>query len=511
MDITTLGFLQFIGVGLLVYYLLPQKCKWMVLLVMSFIFYSFVDVRNVFFILAFTTSSYCFGRAIEKVSLLKSVKKIDKMGGGCPKRNGSPFSAKFFVICAIVVDILILVLIKFLPASLNQKVVLYSRYKLFKFFMPIGISYYTLMSISYVLDVYWEKNKAEHNYFRLMLFTGYFPLLVQGPISKWGQLSEEFFKEHKYDFKNIKYGIELMIWGFFKKLVVADRAGVYVNNVFGGNELPQGFNVLVGLILYGIQLYFDFSGGIDVIRGVSECFDVKLIENFKQPYFSNSLGEFWRRWHISLGDWMKDYIFYPFTMSKTCRNIKKALKKIHVSSKVATQISFAIADLLVFFLVGIWHGTGSKFLAWGMYNGLILAFSVLAAPLYERTKKTLHINDKCKGWLYFCIFRTLVIVTIGWVFDCGATASEGIKLFVNLFRFTGENIVGLGKFQASIILFGCILQLIVSIIHEKGISVREKLSNKPFCLQLIVWTVLFQFILYFAATSRAGGFMYAQF
>lgn len=147
MDITTLGFLQFIGVGLLVYYLLPQKCKWMVLLVMSFIFYSFVDVRNVFFILAFTTSSYCFGRAIGKVSLSKSVKKIDKMDTRCV------FSAKFFVICAIVVDILILVLIKFLPASLNQKVVLYSRYKLFKFFMPIGISYYTLMSISYVLDV----------------------------------------------------------------------------------------------------------------------------------------------------------------------------------------------------------------------------------------------------------------------------------------------------------------------------------------------------------------------
>lgn len=505
MDITTLGFLQFIVVGLLIYYMLPQKFKWILLLVMSVIFYSFVDIRNVFFILAFTTSSYCFGRSIEKVSLSTTVKKADKLN------NKDFFSAKFYVISSIIVDVLILVLIKFLPAALYPKTVLYSRYKLFKLFMPIGISYYTLMSISYVLDVYWGKNKAEHNFFRLMLFTGYFPLLVQGPISKWRQLSGEFFKEHKYDFKNIKFGVELMIWGFFKKLVVADRAGVYVNNVFGGNELPQGLNVLVGLILYGIQLYFDFSGGIDVIRGVSECFDVKLIENFKQPYFSNSLGEFWRRWHISLGDWMKDYIFYPFTMSKSCRNIKKVLKKIHVSSKVATQISFAIADLLVFFLVGIWHGTGSKFLAWGMYNGLILAFSVLATPLYEKQKKLLHINDKSKGWLYFCIFRTLVIVTIGWVFDCGATAIEGIKLFVNLFKFTGENIVGLGKFQAAIILFGCILQFIVSIIREKGICVREKLSNKPFYLQLIVWTVLFQFILYFAATSRAGGFMYAQF
>lgn len=507
MDITTLGFLLFIIVGLIFYYLLPQKLKWILLLVMSGIFYIYADYRNIFFILAFTCSSYFFGKAIEKKVTKLSENTTIQTGGGITLG----VSPKVLVTLSIILDILILFFIKYVPAIIPINFSIHPKSKFLKLFMPIGISYYTLMSISYVLDVYWEKTKAEHNFFKLMLFTGYFPLLIQGPISKWGHLSGEFFKEHKFNFKNIKFGMQLMLWGFFKKLVVADRAAVYVNNVFGGNELPQGLNVLTGLILYGIQLYFDFSGGIDVIRGVSECFDVRLIENFKQPYFSNSLGEFWRRWHISLGDWMKDYIFYPFTMSKICRTMKKVLKKIHISNKLATQISFAIADLLVFFLVGVWHGMGSKYLAWGMYNGCILAFSVLATPLYNKLKYIFHINDKSRGWLYFCIFRTLVIVTIGWVFDCGDTAREGVLLFINLFKPTEANIVGLERFSVAIILFGCVLQFIVSLFHENNVCIREKISSSHFIWQLIVWTALFQFILYFAATSRAGGFMYAQF
>ena len=506
MDITPLGFLLFVALGMIIYYCLPQNFKWPLLLVMSGIFYIYADYRNIFFILAFTCSSYFFGMAIEKkLTKLSENTTIQTEGGGGITLGVSP---KVLVTLSIILDILILFFIKYVPAIIPINFSIHPKSKFLKLFMPIGISYYTLMSISYVLDVYWEKTKAEHNFLKLMLFTGYFPLLVQGPISKWEQLSGEFFKEHKFNFKNIKFGIQLMLWGFFLKLVVADRAGIYVNNAFG-HDLPYGLNVLLGLILYGIQLYFDFSGGIDVVRGISECFDIKLIENFKQPYFSNSLGEFWRRWHISLGDWMKDYVFYPFTMSKICRSMKKGLKKIHISNKIATQISFAIADLLVFFLVGVWHGTGSKYLAWGMYNGFILAFSVLATPLYNKLKHVFHINDKSKVWLYFCIFRTLVIVTIGWVFDCGDTAREGIQLIVNLFE-PAKDLINFDS-DILILIFGVIIHFIVSLFHEKGMCIREQLNNKNFFVQLLLWTIILQLIIFFGATKNAGGFMYAQF
>lgn len=223
-----------------------------------------------------------------------------------------------------------------------------------KYLLPIGMSYYTLQVISYLLDVYWGRMDAEEDYWKVLLFTCYFPQLVQGPISKYSELAPELFKEHKLDWKNIKYGVQLMLWGFFKKMLIADRIGVYVNAIFHEGVTPYGLTAWIGLVFYGIQLYCDFSGGIDVIRGVSECFGIGLKENFRQPYFSLSLGEFWRRWHISLGTWMKDYIFYPVSMAGWMSTLKKKLKKV-TSRKTATRVAMAIADLLVFALVGIHH------------------------------------------------------------------------------------------------------------------------------------------------------------
>lgn len=233
-----------------------------------------------------------------------------------------------------------------------------------KYLLPIGMSYYTLQVISYLLDVYWGRMDAEEDYWKVLLFTCYFPQLVQGPISKYSELAPELFKEHKLDWKNIKYGVQLMLWGFFKKMLIADRIGVYVNAIFHEGVTPYGLTAWIGLVFYGIQLYCDFSGGIDVIRGVSECFGIGLKENFRQPYFSLSLGEFWRRWHISLGTWMKDYIFYPVSMAGWMSALKKKLKKI-TSRKTATRVAI---------------------LALGYYND----------P--ERTEKSFIINPNYKGY-----------------------------------------------------------------------------------------------------------------
>ena len=226
-----------------------------------------------------------------------------------------------------------------------------------KYLLPIGMSYYTLQVISYLLDVYWGRLEAEQDYWKVLLFTCFFPQLVQGPISKYSELAPELFKEHKLDWKNIKYGVQLMLWGFFKKMLIADRIGVYVNAIFHEGVTPYGLTAWIGLMFYGIQLYCDFSGGIDVIRGASECFGIGLKENFRQPYFSLSLGGFWRRWHISLGTWMKDYIFYPVSMAGWMGTLKKKLKKV-ASRKTATRVAMAIADRICI----------SRCLAWFRYK-----------------------------------------------------------------------------------------------------------------------------------------------
>jgi len=380
--------------------------------------------------------------------------------------------------------------------------------------MPIGISYYTLMSISYILDVYWEKTKAEHNFFKLMLFTGYFPLLVQGPISKWEQLSGEFFKEHEFNFKNIKFGTELMLWGFFKKLIIADRVGVWVNGIFNpAHSLPYGFEAVLGLVFYALQLYADFSGGIDVIRGASQCFDINLSENFRQPYFSKSLGEFWRRWHISLGAWMKDYIFYPVALSKTCNNAKKYIKNHGINGKTANQLSFAIADLIVFFLVGLWHGAGSKFILWGVYNGVILAFSELMKDTYVKQKRFFHINDKSLVWNSFCIIRTIIIVLVGYCFDVTVNGGQAIKLFINIFKVGPSiwNYISFTNMSAALVVFCSIILLCVDILNDKGICIREHLHKKNYFIQLIVWTLVLQMLFCFGKVAFEGGFLYANF
>lgn len=500
MNITTLGFLLFVAAGLCVYYILPHRFKWILLLVMSVCFYAAADCRNIVFILAFTCSSYFFANAVERVY---------NTGGGTEQKL-----AKKLVTIAIVTDLLILFLVKYFPVIFPMNEAIQGKAKFLKFFIPIGISYYTLMSVSYVLDVYWKKTKAEHNFFRLMLFTGYFPLLVQGPVCKWKELSGEFFREHKFNFRNIKFGLQLMLWGFVKKLIIADRSAKWVNGIFSSaHDLPYGFEVVAGLVFYALELYADFSGGIDIIRGVSECFDVRLIENFRQPYFSKSLGEFWRRWHISLGRWMKDYVFYPIALSKTCTKLKKTMCSFGLESKSAIKISFAAADLAVFFLVGLWHGAGSKFILWGLYNGIILAVSELLKDIYARLKKFFHINDKSLAWSGFCMLRTFAVVLAGYCFDVSANGSQAVKLFCNIFKSGPSvlNYIKSGKFGLAILVFFSLVLLFVDILNCKGISVREKLDGRHYVIQFAVWTFLLQMLFCVGIVVFEGGFMYANF
>lgn len=497
MSITAAGFMVFFILSVISYYVIPAKFRWGWLIVLSFVYIFSVSVFGGLFIIFTSTVTYFTARAVEK----------------------SESHKKLIVVIGMLLALLVLVILKYVLGMeiFNHDVTFLGKeypYTTFmrNFIVPAGLSYYTLQVISYMLDVYWGRIEAEKNYFKILLFTSYFPQMVQGPISKYSELAPELFKEHKLDWHSIKYGLQLMLWGFFKKLVVADRIGIYVDQIFYRDADPHGLSVWIGFICYGIQLYCDFSGGIDIIRGVSLCFGINMKENFRQPYFSLSLGEFWRRWHISLGQWMKDYIFYPVSISGWMGKTKKGLKKVF-TRKRANKIGMAIADIIVFVLVGVWHGLGTNYLAWGLYNGIILAISAILVDEYALWKKKLNIKDDSKGYKVFSLIRTLFIITLGWVFDCTTSMKDAFVMIYNSIRFDLTNFdwFELQHWDWFVIPLGVITVLVVDILHEKKISIRDKMSEKSFIAQALFWVLLIQIIACFVSVTFAGGFMYANF
>ncbi len=498
MSITAAGFMVFFILSVMTYYIVPARFRWGYLLVLSFVYIYSVSVFGGLFIIFTSLTTYLSARLIE--------------------RNDN--HKKAFLITGMVLAIAVLVILKYVlgMSIFNENVMFLGTeysYSLFmkNFIVPAGLSYYTLQVVSYMLDVYWGRIEAEKNYFKVLLFTSYFPQMVQGPISKYSELAPELFKEHRLDWHNIKYGIQLMLWGLFKKLVVADRVGTYVGQIFTDNpDTPYGATVWLGFIAYGIQLYLDFSGGIDIIRGVSQCFGITMKENFRQPYFSLSLGEFWRRWHISLGQWMKDYVFYPVSISRGMGKVKKGLKKF-MPRKRANQICVGIADIIVFVFVGVWHGLGTNYLAWGLYNGIILAVSAILVDEYAKWKKGLKIKDNSKGYWIFSLIRTLFIITLGWVFDCTTSMKDAFVMLYNSVRFdlTDFACIELQHWDFFILPISIALVLLVDILHEKKISIRDWLSTKNYWVQVLVWVALIQAIACFVSVSFAGGFMYANF
>ncbi len=503
MSITAAGFIIFLIIAGIMYYIIPSKHRWKWLIVLSFLYVFSVSTFSLLFVIFTSLVVYFTARGI----------------------TSSENHKRAYLVTGIVLSLSVLIILKYVlgldvfgNVIFKDGITIFGETYEYKRFMsdwivPIGLSYYTLQVISYLLDVYWGKIEAETNYAKVLLFTCYFPQMVQGPISKYSELAPELFKEHKLNWHNIKFGVQLMLWGYMKKIIIADRVGTYVQQIFYTNaDTPYGATVWLGWICYGIQLYCDFSGGIDVIRGVSQCFDVGLKDNFRQPYFSLSLGEFWRRWHMSLGQWMKDYIFYPVSISGWMGKLKKAMKK-KLPRKRVNQIAMGLADLIVFTLVGLWHGTGTNFLGWGLYNGIILAISAVLADEYIKWKKGLKIDDNSKGWKTFALIRTLIIITIGWVFDCTTSIGDAAVQFVNSFRFdlTNFGCLELQHWDSFLLPIFIGILLVVEILHEKEISIREVMAKQNFWVQVIFWILVIQSIACFKSVSFAGGFMYANF
>ena len=508
MSLISMEFLIFVGIAVIGYYLIPKRFQWIWLLIFSYIYYASSGIKILFFLLYTTITTYGTGRLLDRVNH----KELP--------RNEAKSRKRRILIGCLLLNFGMLAVLKYTNFAIeNVNAIFHAGISFQKLILPLGISFYTFQSMGYIIDVYWEKYEAEKNPFRFALFVSFFPQLLQGPIGRFDRLARQLYEQHSFDLLKAQYALQLMLWGFFKKLVLADRAAVVVNQVFQNYTQYSGVTNIVAVLMYSIQLYMDFSGGMDVVMGVAALFGVELDQNFKRPYFATSITDFWHRWHITLGTWMKDYIFYPVSLSKWMGKFGKWFKKAF-GKKTGRVVPICVANIIVFLVVGIWHGAAWKYIAYGLYNGLIIAISSLLAPLYRKGFEKFHINPKSGAWHVVQILRTFLLVNISWYFDMAVSLSAAFAMMkstvtgFSLATLTDGSLMmlGLDKLDYMILAMGCLVVFLISFLKERGIQIRESLGRKPLVIRWAVYGMLvFGIPMFGYVMTTTGGFIYAQF
>lgn len=495
-------FILFVALSVFVYYIVPKRCQWPVLLAASYVYYLTAGAEYLFFILFSTAVTYGSGRLIEKYM------ETDRK------------AAKRILIAGLVLNFAMLGGVKYTNFIVeNINALFQTDIPGIGILLPLGISFYTFQSSGYLLDVYWKRTEAEKNPFRYALFVSFFPQILQGPIGRHSRLAAQLYESRTFEWNHFARGLERILWGFFKKMVLADWAAVFVDAIFTYPDYYRGL-ALFGVLFYSVQLYADFSGGMDVVIGIGQLFGITMDENFKRPYFATSITDFWHRWHITLGTWMKDYLFYPLSLSGWMNRFGRWGKK-HLGKKMGRRLPICLANLVVFFVVGVWHGAAWKYIAYGIYNGVIIAFSGLMTDEYRKWKKTLKISGSERWYHVFMIVRTFILVNISWFFDCSATVGQAVRMmgyavtsFTPAQLFTipaGREGVAFTPYALAIICVGCVVVFIVSFLQERGVKIRETIAKQNFAVHFIVYLCLLLAIGFFGSTAEVRGFIYAQF
>ena len=507
MGLTSVSFLLCLAALLIVYYLTPRRAQWLVLLAASIFFYLSADLRAGLFLLASILVTWFCACRMERIRAAETDEKRARA------------RCKRVLLAGMLTNLGILAVLKYLNFLLqNFAAITGASVPVLRLLLPLGISYYTFQTVGYLLDVYWKRTQAQTNVLRLALFVSFFPQLVQGPIGRYDRLSPQLTEGHALEWDNLRRGMWRIAWGLFLKMVLADWAGVFREAIFAAPEQYGGIAIF-GTLLYTVELYGNFAGGIDLAIGISLLFGIRLDENFRRPFFSGSLTEFWQRWHITLGTWMKDYVFFPLSMSRAMRAFGKK-SKAWFGKKIGRVLPLCLSNLIVFFLVGLWHGPTWANIGWGLYNGVIIASTNLLGGFYEQTKTRLGIRSESRGWRLFTILRTFALINLSWYFDCTASAREALRMIrLSLTRFSPAQFLSIPAGGAGLrytpwalltLAVGVLIVFLVELLQEKG-----RLEREPERMHWLVQTALILALIVsvplLGPTSAARGFIYAQF
>ena len=517
MEITSFYFLLFYALVLLIYYLVPAKRRWLVLLTAGVLFYAgSVEGGG---LMTFFNHFLGDGRAAEpelvpgfipgsgvlKAQALAFVYPLAALGAGYAgglavkygKHRGIALAASLLVLFGV------LTAVKYLRFGTGSAV-------------PLGISFYTFSVAGYCIDVYNGLAEPIKNPLRLALYAFYFPLLISGPIVNRTESGAAFDEPHRFDYRQVTFGLQRMVWGFMKKLVIAERAGVAASFVFGNYGQYSGTYIWIGALMFTIQLYADFSGCMDIVLGLYETFGIVLPENFRLPFLAKSISEYWRRWHITLGVWMRNCVFYPLLRTGFFTRLDRKLRA-KLGRKKGKQLNTDLAMFLLWLTVGLWHGGALKYvIGSGLLHWVYIVAGEWTLPFWTALFAKLHIPMKGRAADAFRVARTFLLVNIGNVFfraDSVPAALAMLKGAVTVFNpwvLVDGSLFGLGLdwIDMTVLAVSVVILIAVSLLNEKK-SVRERVAAKPLPVR---WLLYFALLFYVILLGSYGpGYSAAEF
>ena len=478
MTFTSLEFIAFCIVVAAIYFAAPSKSQKYILLVASLFFYYQFGIIALLLMLLSAAIGFAGGLIID--SLNRSVTK------------------KIVLTVIIFLELLILVGLKYCANITSE----------WGLVIPIGLSFYTLSIIGYCFDVYRSDCAAEKNPFLFLLFVTYFPHILQGPIPRFEELCSQFREENKdnrrFNYDRVAFGIQLMLWGYIKKLVIADRLGIFINAVYGNTAIASGTIVFLAVIFYPIQLYMDFSGCVDIAMGFSEALGIELAQNFRQPYLATSINDYWKRWHISLSSWFKDYVYIPLGGNR--------------KGKIRRWMNVFI----VFVLSGVWHGVGATYLVWGLLQAIYQLFGSLIMPLRKLIRKMLGFDEACVSLRCVRIIGTYILISISTVFFRLSTIEEAVDALrivvsdIRIWEFFDGTIYRfeVNEIEWQMLILFMLFAVAVDIIHEKGVHIRFEMAKQPLVIRWLFYISAFTSIVILGVYGQgfnASNFLYMNF
>ena len=484
----SLQFLIFFPIVVSIFFLLPQKRRWILLLIASYYFYMCWKVEYIVLIIASTLIDYFVAQKM--AALKEKVKRKKWLLISLFSNLGILFGFKYF---------------NFVNANVQA---LFDNFNIFygvpafDVLLPVGISFYTFQTLSYTIDVYNGETPVQNHLGIFAVYVSFFPQLVAGPIERSRHLLPQFYVEHKFSYDRVKYGLQQMLWGFFKKVVIADRLAIVVDGVYNNLDNYSGFSLVVATFFFAFQIYCDFSGYTDIAIGSARVMGFELIDNFKRPYFSKSISEFWKRWHISLSTWFRDYLYIPLGGNRV------------------VKWRWYYNLFITFLISGFWHGANWTFLVWGALHGTYLIMAIVLIKPKEYILNMLNL----KGGFIHKIYRvtfTFTLVVFAWIFFRANNISDAFYVINNMFSDIGDytdfgkmkvNLRGLGVGINDILIsIGLIAFMELYNLYERSGDVWIKLEQNPIWLRWGVYYILLFGILFLAPYSRVSNFIYFQF
>ena len=468
------NFIVFFPIVVLVYFIIPKKLRNIWLLLASYFFYMSWNPKYIVLILFATVITYLCGLGIELI------------GCGWEERRQKHWK-RFCLIIGICGNLSVLFFFKYVNFAIGyfNHFLSFCNLKIiettFDYALPVGISFFTFQALGYVIDVYRGNTRAEKNPVRYALFIAFFPQLVAGPIERSGNLLKQINTIHKRDYDKAKNGLLLMLWGFFLKLVIADRVAIVVDTVYGDPVLYGGFYLVAATVLFAFQIYCDFSGYSTIAKGAAMVMGFELMENFKAPYLSHSVAEFWRRWHISLSGWFRDYLYIPLGGNR--------------KGKIRKYVNL----LIVFSISGLWHGASLSYAIWGALNGVYQVIGDACKPVRGWIDKVFGCKKETGGHKALSCFITFLLVDFAWLFFRAGSMQQSWLVLKNMFEtfnpwilFDGSLYsLGLERNNFLIMVLAILVLLIVDYLHYHEIHVLALLAKQELWCRTLLTVMLF--------------------